>query len=104
MSNTISGDVNAGLGAGDSANPLVSCASTHAGSSFQTQVTQAQVYSFTGLPPGTYIISASTSPIATGPHAGWVYRQSKVVTIDFTNPQDQLNVNLFPTAPNAPNS
>jgi hypothetical protein len=103
MSNTISGFVLANTNLGDSDNAIIQCTSANIGSFFQTQVVAFNgAFSFTGLLPGTYILSANTGPIVTGPHVGWVFRR-RIVTIDPNNPQDQTFIILVPIAPTALN-
>jgi hypothetical protein len=104
MGNTISGNVFANTGQGDSDNAIIQCTSAHIGSFFQSQSVASVngAYSFTGLIPGTYILSANTGPITSGPHVGWLFRP-RIVVIDPNNPQDQTNINFSPIAPTALN-
>jgi hypothetical protein len=77
----------------------ICCSSPNGTLLFTTNKTGGD-YTFTGLVPGTYTITASTRDVTSGPLVGYVYRNPKSVTF-VVGSLDATGVNLNPSAPNA---
>ncbi len=58
-------------------------------------------YTFSGLTPGLYVITADSRDITSGAYVGYVYRQPQSVQVVNAN---IANVNLTPSALNASNA